>query len=130
MESTLNVMKSILYHDMMFRYLDFDDIQQPQNYLNNQDSLLLLTNSDILLQNNEQNYFQKYLSLITKVSKIKRAIIVFTTQLSIEQEKSLGMKFNVIKENSLFYIAYQGFDNLVRIKSKYCRGFVKPKNSL
>ena len=130
MESTLNVMKSILYHDMMFRYLDFDDIQQPKNYLNNQDSLLLLTNSDILLQNNEQNYFQKYLSLITKVSKIKRAIIVFTTQLSIEQEKSLGMKFNVIKENSLFYIAYQGFANLVRIKSKYCRGFVKPKNSL
>ena len=51
-------------------YLDFDDIQQPQNYLHNQDSLLLLTNSDILLQNNEQNYFQKYSSLITKVSKI------------------------------------------------------------
>ena len=131
MESTLNVMKSIMYHDMMFRYLDFDDIQQPQqNYLNHQDSLLLLTNSDILLQNNDQNYFQKYTSLITKVSKLKRAIIVFTTQLSFEQEKSLDMKINVITENSLFYIAYQDFANLVRIKSKYSRGFVKPKNSL
>ena len=117
MESTLNVMKSILYHDMMFRYLDFDDIQQPKNYLNNQDSLLLLTNSDILLQNNEQNYFQKCSSLITKVSKLKRAIIVFTTQLSFEQEKSLDMKINVITENSLFYIAYQDFANLVRVKS-------------
>ena len=115
MESTLNVMKYILYYDMMFRYLSFGDIQ-PQNYLNHQDSLLLLTNSDILLQN-EQNYFQKYSSLITKVSKIKRAIIVFTTPLSIEHEKLLDMKINVIKENSLFYIAYQDFANLVRVKS-------------
>ena len=126
MESTLNVMKSLLYYNMMFRYLSFGDII-PQNYIH-QDSLLLLTNSDILLQN-EQN-FQKYSSLITKVSKLKRAIIVFTTQLSFEQEKLLDMKINFIKENSLFYIAYQDFANLVRIKSKYCRGFIKPKNSL
>ena len=113
MESTLNVMKSLLYYNMMFRYLSFGDI--PQNYIHHQDSLLLLTNSDILLQN-EQN-FQKYSSLITKVSKIKRAIIVFTTPLTIEQEKSLEMKLNIIKENSLFYIAYQDFANLVRVKS-------------
>ena len=114
MESTLNVMKSLLYYNMMFRYLSFGDII-PQNYIHHQDSLLLLTNSDILLQN-EQN-FQKYSSLITKVAKIKRAIIVFTTPLTTAHEKSLDMKINIIKGNSLFYIAYQDSSNLVRVKS-------------
>ena len=114
MESTLHIMTSILYYNMMFRYLSFGDII-PQNYIHHQDSLLLLTNSDILLQN--QQNFQKYSSLITKVSKIKRAIIVFTTPLTIEHEKLLDMKINIIKENSLFYIAYQDFANLVRVKS-------------
>merc|ERR1712218_481503 len=99
----------------MFRYLSFGDII-PQNYIHHQDSLLLLTSSDILLQN-EQN-FQKYSSLITKVAKIKRAIIVFTTPLTTAHEKSLDMKINIIKGNSLFYIAYQDSSNLNNTRFK------------
>ena len=105
---------AILQHNIMFTYLSFDDI--PKNYLHHQDNLLLFTKSDILLQNGQS--FEKYLSLISKLSKIKRCLIVFTTPLTIENEKLLHKRINLIEENSLFYIAFQNFDNLVSVKSK------------
>ena len=105
---------AILQHNMMFRFLSFDDI--PNNNLHHQDNLILLTKSDIILQNGQR--FEKYLSLISKLSKIKRGLIVFTTPLTIEHEKLLHKRINVIEENSLFYIAFQDFANLVRVKLK------------
>ena len=48
---------AILQHNMMFRFLSFDDI--PNNNLHHQDNLILLTKSDIILQNGQR--FEKYL---------------------------------------------------------------------
>ena len=98
----------------MIRFLSFDDI--PKNYLRNQDNLLLFMKSDILLQNRQN--FEKYLLLISKLTKIKHGLIAFTTPLTIEHEKSLRKRINFIEENSLFYIAFQYFDTLVSVKSK------------
>ena len=103
---------AILLHNIMFRHLSFDDI--PSNYLHHQDNILLLTKSDILLESGKR--FEKYLLLISRLSKIKRGLIVFTNPLTIEHEKSLHKKINVIEENSLFYIAFQNFANLVIVK--------------
>ena len=87
---------AILLHNIMFRHLGFDDI--PLNYLHHQDNILLLTKSDILLESGKR--FEKYLLLISRLSKIKRGLIVFTNPLTIEHEKSLHKKINVIEENS------------------------------
>ena len=113
-EDTKLAIKALYQHNIMFRFLNFDDI--PKNYLRNQDNLLLFTKSEILLQNGQS--FEKYLLLISKLSKIKRCLIVFTTPLTIENEKLLHKRINLIEENSLFYIAFQNFDNLVSVKSK------------
>ena len=104
---------AILLHNIMFRHLSFDDISL--NYLHHQDNILLLTKSDILLESGQR--FDKYLLLISRLSKIKRGIIVFTTPLTIEHEKLLHKRINVIEENSLFYIAFQNSANLVIVKS-------------
>ena len=106
--------KALHQHNIMIRFLSFDDI--PKNYLRNQDNLLLFIKSDILLQNRQN--FEKYLLLISKLTKIKHGLIVFTTPLTIEHEKSLHKRINFIEENSLFYIAFQYFDTLVSVKSK------------
>ena len=113
-EDTKLAIKALYQHNIMFRFLNFDDI--PKNYLRNQDNLLLFTKSEIFLQNGQS--FEKYLLLISKLSKIKRCLIVFTTPLTIENEKLLHKRINLIEENSLFYIAFQNFDNLVSVKSK------------
>ena len=113
-KDTKLAIKALYQHNIMFRFLNFDDI--PKNYLRNQDNLLLFTKSEILLQNGQS--FEKYLLLISKLSKIKRCLIVFTTPLTIENEKLLHKRINLIEENSLFYIAFQNFDNLVSVKSK------------
>ena len=84
-EDTKLAIKALYQHNIMFRFLNFDDI--PKNYLRNQDNLLLFTKSEILLQNGQS--FQKYLLLISKLSKIKRCLIVFTTPWTIENEKLL-----------------------------------------
>ena len=103
---------AILLHNIMFRHLSFDDISL--NYLHHQDNILLLTKSDILLESGKR--FEKYLLLISRLSKIKRGLIVFTTPLTMEHETLLQKKINVIEENSLFYIAFQNFANLVIVK--------------
>ena len=113
-DDTKLAVKALYQHNIMFRFLNFDDI--PKNYLRNQDNLLLFTKSEIFLQNGQS--FEKYLLLISKLSKIKRCLIVFTTPWTIEDENLLHKRIHLIKENSLFYIAFQNFDNLVSVKSK------------
>ena len=86
-----------------FTKIYYTNFKIPEDYELYRDSLLLMAESDFLI---DEQSFQPYSFLIT-ISKIKRGIMVFTTPFSQQHEILLDKMVDSITENSLFYVVYQ-----------------------
>ena len=99
-EEVFDLVKNLHSHDLVSKQLTFEEI--PENHLFNQDTLLLLADSDSI----ESNSFLEYLKLL-KITRIRRALLVFTTDFNDQHMKVLKEALQQIQDNALFQVAFR-----------------------
>ena len=122
---TLEMAMEIQAHSLMWRKIPMEEI--PYQHQMYQDTLLLLTKSEIL-ENDED--FQNYLDLM-KFAQVKRSILVFTSNFTINHKNSLENRISGLNDNAMFQVAFRSASNsptqfyqVVSIKS--ARPFINP----
>ena len=125
---TFDMVMEIQAHSLMWRKIPMEEI--PDQHQMYQDTLLLLTKSEILLENNDD--FQNYLDLM-KFTQVKRSLLVFTSNFTINHRNSLENRISGLKDNAMFQVAFRLASNtqtklyqVVSIKS--ARPFMNPIN--
>ena len=122
---TLEMAMEIHAHSLMWRKIPMEEI--PDQHQMYQDALLLMTKSEILENNDE---FQNYLDLM-KFAQVKRCVLVFTSNFTINHRNLLENRISDLKDNAMFQIAFRSASNsptqfyqVVSIKS--ARPFINP----
>ena len=99
---TLEMVMEIQAHSLMWRKIPMEEI--PDQHQMYQDTLLLLTKSEILLEND--GGFQNYLNLM-KFAQVKRSILVFTSNFTSYHKNLLENRISGLKDNAMFQVAFR-----------------------
>ena len=99
-EEMFELVKDLKSHDLISRQLAFEEI--PENHIFYQDTLLLLADSDTI----ESDNFLEYLNLL-KITRIRRALLVFTTDFNDQHMKLLKEALQQIQDNALFQVIFR-----------------------
>ena len=97
----MQMTKATHARNLMTRVMEFQDV--PTNQRLYSDALMLLLDSNVLEDSEE---FQSYLTM-TQFAKVKRTLMVFTTEVSERHLVLLQEQIKLVNYNAMFQILYQ-----------------------
>ena len=100
------ITKEIQSHNLTTKEIPLEEVSTHQRFYS--DALMLIIESDEL---KESESFQEYLKLL-KITKIKRSVMVFTTEFSEDHLEMLKEQVQSINENAMFQVMHQDENEL------------------